>query len=103
MSEAERRSQIRRALFRAVEEVNGLLDPGARLKPDVSTPLLGDGASLDSLGLVNLLVAAEEELEQELGRAVSLTSDLGTDAAAFRTLGSLADRVDELVRGTPAP
>ena len=96
------RDRVLKALQGAVDEVNQLRADGAHLDLSPETVLVGDGGSLDSLGLVNLLVSAEERLEDEFGRSPSLTDELGADQAAFETVGALVDRVEALVEAMEA-
>ena len=60
--------QIRAAVYRTIDSVNDLLPPQQALSRDENVVLLGQQASLDSMGFVNFVVALEEELERELHR-----------------------------------
>jgi acyl carrier protein len=51
-------------VYRCIDEINRQLPPGGKLDKGLDTPLLGDGSKLDSLSLINFIVAFEEELEQ---------------------------------------
>jgi acyl carrier protein len=63
------------------------------------TPLVGPGAALDSLGLVTLIVTLETRVADELGRSVTLASEqaMSRTHSPFRTLGTLAAYLDELL------
>jgi len=61
---------IRRAVQTAIAEVNEFLHPEQALDTSSTSPL---GSRLDSLGMVNLLLATESELAILTGRSVSLT------------------------------
>jgi acyl carrier protein len=89
------REAIMQALKAAIEEVNETRPRNARLSTDPNTPLIGVEGGLDSLGLVNFAVTAEEELHSALGVSLQLTSLIGMSVAEspFRTLASLADYV----------
>ena len=60
---------------------------------DVDTPLVGSQGVLDSLALVSLIVALEQELEDEYGLRVSLADEqaLSQRRSPYRTVGTLAD------------
>ena len=58
---------------------------------DGNTPLVGAGISLDSVGVLELLVGLEKEFEVELTPA-ELTS-----ADALRTIGTLVTFIDSKV------
>jgi hypothetical protein len=89
----------RRALelvYAAVDEINGQLPQGARLAKSPDTVLFGDGAALDSLAFVNLLVAVEGEVERAGGPPIGLLDELGRaeeTGSPLRTLGALAAHV----------
>jgi acyl carrier protein len=56
------RNQVRDAVFRAMERVNALSLDERAFPAGESTVLFGEGAFLDSMGFVNLVVAVEEEI-----------------------------------------
>lgn len=57
------------------------------------TVLVGQGARLDSLGLVTLIVDVEQRIGDEAGVRVTLADERAMSAAKspFRTVGSLVD------------
>lgn len=64
------------------------------------TVLFGDSNGLlDSFGLVNLIVALEAAVEEELGVAIILADEraMSQKHSPFRTVGALADYVTLLV------
>ena len=65
---------------------------GLILGPD--TPLLAEGAPIDSFDLVNLVVAIEERLERE-GHTIEILDEHATTGldSPFRTVASLARHV----------
>ncbi|MFA6316398.1 MAG: hypothetical protein WC943_03185 [Elusimicrobiota bacterium] len=82
--------------------VNELLPPERRLSPSPDTVVLGEGGSLDSLALIDLLVNLEEKLASGPGVRIQLIDDsLTADGEPpFRTLGDLADWI--VARQPPA-
>jgi acyl carrier protein len=50
-----------------VDDVNLQLPADGRLEKSLQEVLVGEKSKLDSLGMVNFLVAVEEKLEAELG------------------------------------
>ena len=60
-----------------------------------STVLFGPRGALDSIGLVSVLVAIEQELNETHGLAVSLMDDkaMSQERSPFRTPETLADYV----------
>lgn len=61
------------AIYRALDEVNAQLPQARRLEKTPDTVLFGRESGLDSLGLVNLIVAVEKHIETGFGRTVSLS------------------------------
>lgn len=61
-------------------------------------PLLGPGSTLDSIGLVTLIVDVEQRLADEYDVSVTLASEnaMSRRQSPFRTVGALADYISEL-------
>ena len=66
---------------------------------DSDTRLVGPGSVLDSLGLVTLIVAVEQAIQEELDVAVSLADEkaLSRTRSPFRTIGTLAQYAVEQI------
>ena len=93
------RTEITAALFSAVDSVNETLAPDARLTKSDQTVLFGEDGRLDSLGCINLVLAAEEQLLAQHGVLLDLAAVLmGDDAPSPPgTLGALADFIQGLL------
>jgi len=92
------KARIAELVFAAVDEVNQQLPRAKRLEKSEATLLTGEGASLDSLGLVNLLFNTEQKIESALGVSVTLAEDgAAAPGDAFRTLASFTDFVHSVV------
>ncbi len=67
-----------------------------------STALFGPRGALDSIGLVSVLVALEQELGEAHGLAVSLMDEraMSRERSPFRTPETLADYVLDITRGS---
>jgi hypothetical protein len=86
------RQRVVDALLQAVDEVNSILPDGQKLARVATLALHGPGSALDSIALINLLVAAEDKVAAATGRTVALTTLVAeTDPARYRTLEGLAD------------
>ena len=83
------------AVYAALEELNRLRPADKRLARNPDTPLAGSGGLLDSLGLVTFIVAVEQQVEDRLGRTVTLTDDalLADDNGVFSTVATLATHI----------
>ncbi len=96
--------RIIEVLYSTIEELNEALAPGARLSKAPETALFGRNGRLDSLGLVNLVLTAEQKLTATFDRPVMLAQSLlsdGTDsppatvqALAGYVSGMLEDQAD---------
>ena len=86
-------------VYSAIETVNRQLPPDACLERRVETRLIGAGSTLDSLGLINFVVACEQALEDELGMSVSLTDDalMTNGDGPMQSVGSLAGFLAERI------
>ena len=89
---AQSEEQVLQVVYRAIDEINPGLPAERRLKKSASTALFGQAGGLDSLGLVNLIVAVEQAVEDELGASVTLADEkaMSQSASPFRTVGTLA-------------
>jgi len=65
------------------------------------TRLIGQGAILDSLGLVSLIVEVEQRLSDELGIDLILADEraMSQKRSPFRSIGALADYIYDLITG----
>ncbi len=87
------RSAIVETLYRVIDAINGQLPKGKKLPKALDVPLLGPGAALDSLMLMNLVVETEARMADDFGLEVALADLLGLplEENPLRTLGALAD------------
>jgi acyl carrier protein len=87
--------RITNVIFSAVEEVNDQLSRKQRLEKSIDTILFGKSGKLDSLALVNLIVAVEEKIQEEFGVTVTLADEraMSQTNSPFKSLGTLADYV----------
>jgi acyl carrier protein len=88
------------AIYRAVDWINGELPPDRQLIKAPETRLLGSESVLDSMHLVNLIIAIEQEVEDAFGVALTLADEraLSMKASPFRSIQSLADYIALLIR-----
>lgn len=95
---SELRASVRVAVFAAVAEINEQLPPERPLEAVEEMVLFGEGGVLDSLGLVNFIVATEQQVEERLGLALTLADEraMSLDRNPFATIGTLIDYAAEL-------
>ena len=84
------------SLAEEIDEEHRMSSEGAL---DSDTRLVGPGSVLDSLGLVTLIVAVEQAIQEELDVAVSLADEkaLSRTRSPFRTIGTLAQYAVEQI------
>jgi D-alanine--poly(phosphoribitol) ligase subunit 2 len=75
-------------------EIKSIADSGNE------TPLFGQNGILDSLGLVSLVVAVEQAIEDEFGVSVSLADEkaMSQRNSPYRTIGSLAEYAGRVLK-----
>jgi acyl carrier protein len=92
-------AEILDVLFATVDEVNKELPADQRLTKTQDTILFGHHGKLDSLGLVNFLVSAEQRLQDHFGVSLSLADEraMSQERSPFRTLATMAEYVETLL------
>ena len=82
-------------ILHEVSELNEQLDQKVAIENGENAGLYGLTGVLDSLGLVTLIVAIEQGLEDELGLVISLADEraMSQKNSPFRTIGTLADYI----------
>jgi acyl carrier protein len=89
---------IQSAVFGAIDDINELR-PGSRRIPKAPDSVLsGDAEALDSLGMVNFVVALEQRLDGVFPGPISLLDDEQVDLTSehFRTVGAVVDYLERL-------
>jgi acyl carrier protein len=97
--EDAREERVAACVRAAIAEVNRLRGPDAQVAGAPHTVLVGEGGALDSLGIVNLVVALENAVERDFGQAFGLVGEIlgASDPERFRTVGLLTDFVTETI------
>ncbi|MZH13720.1 MAG: acyl carrier protein [Nitrospinae bacterium] len=93
------KQDILQLIHSAVDEVNESLSEERRLGKSNDTILLGETGSLDSLGLINFIVAVENRAEKTLGLNLNLGEAMTDPETPLKTIDSLADFIIEKKEG----
>jgi len=90
---------ITHTIFKAVNEINKRLSKKQQLIKSISTILSGSDDKLDSMGLVNLIVAIEQNIEDEFEVSITIADEraMSQKHSPFKTVGSLADYIEMLL------
>jgi len=90
-----RQQRSEEVVLRAISDLNQLRPLTDAIPVSLTVVFRGEGAALDSLTLVNLLVAIEDEYRQEFAREISLAPELALPAeqSSFRSARTLADHL----------
>jgi acyl carrier protein len=84
----------RAIVYDAIDAVNQQLPAAKRLRKSPDTNIIGPGSALDSLAIINLVVAVEEKVADRTGVAVQLLdADMIGGDSPFRTVDSLARHI----------
>ena len=99
----EERERIMQALLAAVREVNRTLSAEQRLEESADTVIVGDCGRLDSFGLVNFVVAVQQQVEEEFGVSVVMAEEVMAfeDVSVEITLGLLVERLESILGEAP--
>ena len=91
--------KILNLIIRSVKEVNEQLIEDKDLEQSAETILFGKEGKLDSLALVNLLVAIEQNIEDEYDITITIADEkaMSQERSPFRTIGTLVDYIDMLI------
>ncbi len=96
------RDAVRAVVRATIEDVNREASGGRTLSLDEAAPLFGRAGALDSLGLVNLIVRLEENVEKGLGTFVTIADERAMERHPFATLGALIEHVHLLLEEAAA-
>jgi len=91
------RDETEQLVLDAMDEVAELLPPGSDWSAGSDEPLMeAHGGCLDSLGVVNLMVAVESRIEQRFGRSVSLAEafEEPPESSPFRSVATLTEYLE---------
>ena len=92
-------NKILELVYNVIDEINEQLHEEDQLKKSVDTALFGASSGLDSLGLVRIIIAVEQEIEDNLGVTVALADEraMSQKYSPFRTVGSLLNYIEMIL------
>ncbi len=83
--------RVRAIIFCAIDSVNEQVPEDKRIGKGSDVVLFGRGGRLDSLGIINLIIATEQKIEEEFGLTLTLANEeaMSLDRSPFKTIESL--------------
>lgn len=86
------------AIFNAIEELNTQLKPELQVQLSEDAPIYGEGAPLDSLNLVNLIMLVEQHIMDLSGAELVLASEaaMSRKRSPYRSVSALAEYAVEV-------
>ena len=83
-----------------MQDINQQHPESKALIISLDTALYGTNGKLDSLGLVNLILATEEEIEERFDTVIQITDERAMSQvnSPFKTVSTLVDYIDELLK-----
>ncbi len=95
------RSRLLDVVYDAIDEVNSLREASQQIEKSENVRLYGQAGALDSLALVNLVVALEQGIDDAFGVGVSLVTEetMSPTESPFRTVKQLVDYLEPLISG----
>lgn len=93
------KEKIIQIIFAIVKEMNEEMEEKIQIQNEVDTLLYGNGGKLDSIGLINLIVTLEQNIEDEFDIAITLADEraMSQKNSPFRTIRALADYIEILL------
>ena len=95
----KKRKTIENIIINAVQEINERLPKEQQISNTSKTVLFGKDGQLDSLGLVNILIIIEQNIEDEFDKSITLADEraLSQKYSPFSTVGTLLDYINMLL------
>ena len=92
--------KILNLIFCAIDEINLRLSNNQKIKKTKGTVLYGKDSILDSLGLVNLLVIIEQNIEDEFDVNITIADEkaMSHKHSPFKTINTLATYISVLLK-----
>ena len=92
--------KILNIIYQSIKELNDQFPENQKLDQSKTTVLLGSNGKLDSLGLINLLVTIEQNVEDEFDVNITIADGraMSQKHSPFTTIGSLANYIEMLLK-----
>ncbi len=93
------KEQITQSIYTVIDDINLEIPEDMKLEKNLNTILFGEGSALDSLGLVNLVVASEQKILEDFDSSISISDEraMSQKNSPFRTVETLVDYIGLLI------
>lgn len=91
---------MRELIYKTINEINSHLPEEQQLEKSLETVIYGKESKLDSLGLINLIVAIEQNIEDEFNISLTLADEraMSQKQSPFSTVETLADYIEMRIK-----
>ena len=93
------KEKIQQSIFNSIDSLNAQLPNEGHIEKSNNTALFGSGSKLDSLDLINMVVAVEQNIEDEFDVTITLADEraMSQETSPFKTVGTLTDYIEILL------
>ncbi len=90
---------IYKSIYKSIDEVNSQMSKDEQLIKSPDTVLYGESSSLDSIGLINIIVTVEQNIEDDFEKSITLADQkaMSQKQSPFKTVESLAKYIQILI------
>ena len=91
--------KILQSIYNSIDSLNDQLPSEEHIEKSNDTDLFGSGSTLDSLGLINLIVAIEQNIEDDFDTSITLADEraMSQNQSPFRNVESIVDYIEMLL------
>ncbi|HJP17362.1 MAG TPA: hypothetical protein QF468_01750 [Nitrospinota bacterium] len=93
------RKEVIYLIYGVIDKVNELLPDEQKLTKSENTKLYGTDGQLDSLGMVNFIVALEQKIEEDNGMTAELVNEttMSLNESPFQNVNMLTNYLHQLL------
>ena len=95
----EQKQKITNLVFSVIDEINKELSKDDQIIKSLDSVIYGSNGQLDSLGLVNFVVAVEQKSEAVFEKAINLTDDkaMSEKNSPFQTIETFVNYIYDVL------
>ena len=93
------KEKILQSIYNSVDSLNAQLPTEEHIAKSNDTTLFGSDSKIDSLGLINLIVTVEQNIEDEFDIPITLADEraMSQENSPFMNVGSLVEYIGILL------